>query len=91
MILYTLGLKQEIKEKLQIEKLKEINRNSQIFLIKINDLIDFSQINTPNLKLCTTQFSLSYYVNEVLDLFKSQANAHNINLEVFYNSIYPTS
>lgn len=69
----------------QKELLRKIETSSDILLTIISDVLDLSKIKNNSLSLYPSDFSLSYVIKNVEDMFSSQLNSRGIQWRTEYN------
>lgn len=67
-------------EKNQLEYMSTINESATSLLHIVNDVLDFSKIESGKLELHIEKLNLFELINQVIDLFKYQADKKNIKL-----------
>jgi PAS domain S-box-containing protein len=67
-------------DKNQLEYMSTVNESAVILMEIINDVLDFSKIESGKLELNIEQINLHELVNQVINLFKHQTNLKNIDL-----------
>ena len=64
----------------QLEYMNTVKESAKILMEIINDVLDFSKIEAGKLDLFIEEIDLFALANQVIDLFRLQANQKNINL-----------
>jgi PAS domain S-box-containing protein len=67
-------------EKNQLEYMSTVNVSANSLMEIINDILDFSKIESGKLELFKEDIDLFRLLNQVIELFKHQANLKNIDL-----------
>lgn len=76
-------------EKNQLEYMSTINESATTLMEIINDVLDFSRIESGKLELSYDQIDLFELIHQVNDLFKNQAKLKNIQLILDINKDTP--
>jgi signal transduction histidine kinase/DNA-binding response OmpR family regulator len=74
----------------QNEAIEIIRNSSEILISLVNDILDYSKINSEKLKLETIPFELKKTVKLVYDLLHKKALQKNINFEMKFDKKIPT-
>jgi CheY-like chemotaxis protein len=77
-------------EKNQLEYMKTLNESANTLMEIINDILDFSKIESGKLELNIERIDLLEIANQVIDLFKNQAIAKDIDLILQIEENVPT-
>ncbi len=73
-------------EKNQLEYMTTVNDSANSLMEIINDVLDFSRIESGKLELSILEVDLYELSNQIIDLFIHQARLKNINLKLFIAS-----
>lgn len=76
-------------EKNQLEYMNTVNESATTLMEIINDVLDFSRIESGKLELCVHELNLYELVHQVIDLFKHQAQLKKIELHLFIDPHVP--
>jgi PAS domain S-box-containing protein len=76
-------------EKNQLEYMSTVNISANSLMEIINDILDFSKIESGKLDLHIEEIDLFRLLNQVIDLFKHQANLKNISLTLTIDKNVP--
>ncbi|RTY95140.1 PAS domain S-box protein [Flavobacterium sp. GT3R68] len=74
-------------EKNQSEYMSTVNESATTLMHIVNDVLDFSKIESGKLELVIEKIDIIKLTKQVIDLFKYQADLKNINLSI---NIHPT-
>lgn len=77
-------------EKNQLEYMRTLNESANTLMEIINDILDFSKIESGKLELNIERIDIFEIANQVIDLFKNQANAKNIDLVLHIEKNVPS-
>jgi len=77
-------------EKNQLEYMRTLNESANTLMEIINDILDFSKIESGKLELNIERIDLFEIANQVIDLFKNQAIAKNIDLILHIEESVPS-
>ncbi|MFV5695219.1 PAS domain S-box protein [Flavobacterium sp. LB3P122] len=81
-------MKSELKKN-QAEYMTTINESATLLMEIVNDVLDFSKIESGKLELNIEEINLFTLTNQVIDLFKYQANQKKIDLALNINENVP--
>lgn len=89
-----LGYAQTLSNEAQIppswqDRLSTIYRSSQHLLTLINDLLDFSQIEAGQMRLCRTEFELPSFLHDVVEIVQFQAEQKGLTARYEFASGLP--
>ncbi|MBG6111026.1 PAS domain S-box-containing protein [Flavobacterium sp. CG_9.10] len=76
-------------EKNQLEYMSTVNESATTLMHLVNDVLDFSKIESGNLELHIEEIDIFDMTHQVIDLFKFQANQKNIVLSLNIDSNVP--
>ena len=76
-------------EKNQLEYMNTINESATTLMEIINDVLDFSRIESGKLELCVHKLNLYELVHQVIDLFRHQVQSKKIELNLFIDPSVP--
>jgi PAS domain S-box-containing protein len=76
-------------EKNQLDYMTTVNVSANSLMEIINDILDFSKIESGKLELHLEDIDLFILLNQVIELFKNQANLKNINLTLTIDKNIP--
>lgn len=69
--------------------MQNINQSANLLLEIINDILEFSKVESGKLELSYEPVSLNELTNQIINLFTVQASAKNIQLKLEYDSNIP--
>ena len=70
----------------QKKYLTSINQNSKQLLNIINDILDFAKLQKGKLELSIIQFDLFKLVNDIIELFKPEAEKKSLKIKLNFNA-----
>ncbi|MBC7605535.1 MAG: PAS domain S-box protein [Burkholderiales bacterium] len=76
-------------EKNQLEYMNTVNESATTLMEIINDVLDFSRIESGKLELCVHELNLYELVHQIIDLFKHQVQSKKIELNLFIDPSVP--
>ena len=76
-------------EKNQLEYMSTVNESATTLMQLVNDVLDFSKIESGNLELLIEEIDIFKLTHQVIDLFKYQANQKKIALSLNIDSNVP--
>lgn len=76
-------------EKNQAEYMSTVNESATTLMHIVNDVLDFSKIESGKLELVIEKIDIIKLTKQVIDLFKYQANLKNINLSLIIHPNVP--
>lgn len=81
-------MKSDLKKD-QEEYMSTINESATSLMQIVNDVLDFSKIESGKLELDIEEINLYQLTNQIIDLFKYQANLKNIDLQLNIDNVVP--
>jgi len=78
---FTEELRNVVKSEDALEHIEVIERNSDHLMLIVNDILDVTQIESQKMKISHTRFDLISLINDVVALYKPQAERNEVDFK----------